>query len=347
MSAFDEFDAMGEGTFGVTDVENEDFDMFEHHESAARNPLQVDDGGAAIGASLANPQPSLNEAQAVIGSKRQREPIAERPLAVQDFRILHNDPAFKALYSTPDAVTLATPIVVNCIGLVYLGCGVDLRVLACSVRNVEYNCSKAPRAVLRLIEPQCSAIIRSNGVVTIVGSGSIQATKTAAELTARIVRCALGLQDLVAVKFRLRTLMVRFDLQRPVRIADVATCNKECASYEPETFCACIVRLTGTFLSDGSSFESPPVAPPSAPTKRIEEDFDDFGEDNTFIDEDTFQPLAAPQPTQAKTFTATSWSVSASVYVSGKVTMIGSKSFDEVVAAYKKLLGMLKPHMKL
>lgn len=396
MSGFDEFDAMGGDDFFSSAIpeagpqqgfDDEDNDMFSMFEEGARN----EGGGYEIGGDRTDLLPttfgltSSTELStqpaaatpavptpAAVGAKRPRDgPTSSdaRPVS-QDFSILHSDAQFKELFTTPESVILATPIVVNCIGLVYLGCGVDLRALACSVRNVEYNCSRAPRAVLRLVEPHCSAIIRSNGVVTIVGSGSVQATKTAAELTARIIRCALGLTDLLAVKFRLRTLMVRFDLQRPIRIGNLAADNPGCASYEPETFCACILRLTGTLLSDGSSFGEPAAAevpavqqqqadvvaaPVPIPEGALQEEVDDFFDmgDMGFGTMDSAPMAMAPQvasaapQTQARALSAVRWTISVNVFVSGKATMIGAKSVDEVAAAYLKLLRLVRPHMRV
>lgn len=203
----------------------------------------------------------------------------------------------------PNAETkLATPSVTNVVAVVYLGVGVDLRVLCCSLRNIEFTNKSTPKATLRLSFPRCVAIIRNSGVVTILGASSVSQTRAAAELVARLIRVTLRKTEMVLVKLRIRCLMVRFDLQHPIRLDELAIANPAIATYEPESFCGCLVSVRGTL------------------------------------------PVAVTQSGQM--LGGTPFVVSCSVYTSGKVTMSGAHSVQEVSAAYKLLLPILAPHTK-
>jgi transcription initiation factor TFIID TATA-box-binding protein len=206
---------------------------------------------------------------------------------------------------------MATPSVVNVVSVMYLGFGVDLRVLCCSLRNIEYTNKSTPKAILKLMEPKCVAIIRNSGSVMLLGSVSVSAARAAAELVARLVRVTLRLTAMHAVKFRVRCIMARFDLQHPVRLDELALNNPAVASYEPESFCGCIVTVRGS-LPPATVAQGSVVALSSGDTRTYGSQF----------------------------------LVSCSVYTSGKVTMTGAHSVRELEAAYKLLIPVIAPHAR-
>ena len=150
----------------------------------------------------------------------------------------------KALF--PNSDEMAQPRICSTICYVNLGVPVDLRKLACGACYVEYNTKRNAGAVMRIREPPCAAIIRSSGTMIITGASSVGAAKRAAELAARVIRKVLRLGDkLKQIVFRVKSLTVRLDLKHPLRLEDMHLKNQNICSYEPETFCGCIVRLRG------------------------------------------------------------------------------------------------------
>jgi transcription initiation factor TFIID TATA-box-binding protein len=145
----------------------------------------------------------------------------------------------------PDSNDTARPRIVNTLATLTLGRVVDLRILACNARNVEYDPHRHA-AVMRLREPPCAALIRVSGACMIAGAASVPAAKRAAVLIARVVRAVMGWRDeLKTVTFAVKSIMVRFDLRHPVRLEELAQRRPEAASYEPETFCGCTVKMRG------------------------------------------------------------------------------------------------------
>jgi TATA-box binding protein (TBP) (component of TFIID and TFIIIB) len=145
----------------------------------------------------------------------------------------------------PDSNETVKPRLVNTLCMLTLGRVVDLRVLACGARNVEYDATRHA-AVIRLREPPCAGLVRIKGTVTIAGASSIAAARRAAVIIARIIRAVMGWQDeLKKITFWVKSFMVRFDLRHPVSLESLAASYPNIASYEPETFCGCTIKLRG------------------------------------------------------------------------------------------------------
>lgn len=145
----------------------------------------------------------------------------------------------------PKAPATLMPVVVSVITQVRMGVGIDLRKLSCGARNVEFTPKRVASAIMRLKEPACVCMIRNSGSISVVGAVSTGASKQAAELCVRIIRRVLDLKDVQGFTIRVRSVMARFDCCHPIRLD---TLQQECSSfahYEPETFCACVVKLEG------------------------------------------------------------------------------------------------------
>ena len=186
------------------------------------------------------------------------------------------------------------PRVIGSICLVDIGRHINLQVLACAARNVEYN----PRrhvAILRLREPACGCVLRATGTATVTGCASVGAARRAASIVGRVVRAAMGWTDparkLGSVRFGVKSLSCRFDFRHPIRLERLSLAHPSIAVYEPETFCGCHVKLSG---------------------------------------------LSGQRQ----------WSVTASVFVSGKVSLMGGRSPQEVCHAFDLLASIIAPFAK-
>lgn len=188
----------------------------------------------------------------------------------------------------PRSDRLARPRCVMCLAYVNLHTTVDLRELSCNVCNIEFNPAKANAAIMRIRDPSCVALIRNTGIVSLTGASSVPAAKRATEIIARVIRKALNKgPEMTKVTFRVKSLTIHFDLKHPIRLEDFQTRYPANCSYEPESFCGCVVRLNG---------------PPSNP-----------------------------------------WRVACTVFVSGKVSIMGAQTAFQVECAYNTLLPMLAP----
>jgi len=200
-----------------------------------------------------------------------------------------DDPVPEADLSTlfPKAPAQTRPVVVAVLSQIDVGMPLDLRKIAAVLRNVEFVSGRTTTASMRLREPSGVATIRSSGSISLVGSVSVSAAKQGAELCVRLIRHALQLKHLQSFRFRVRSMMARFNLCHPIRLDEIQRALPKLASYEPETFCACILKLQG-------------------------------GREHR-------------------------WNVSCSVFVTGKVTMVGASCDADIKNAFNTLLPLIAP----
>lgn len=191
----------------------------------------------------------------------------------------------------PRAPAKLFPTVVGCVAQAQINVGVDLRKLCCGARNVEFVPKKNPSATMRLRDPACVCMIRNSGSIMVIGAVNPNAARQGAELCVRIIRKVLDLPTVTSLKFRVRSIMAKFDVAHPIRLDGLQREHSDMCAYEPETFCGCIVKLRG---------------PESNP-----------------------------------------WAVTCNVFVTGKATMIGAKSREELAAAFYTILPILAKHAKI
>ncbi|CAD2217616.1 Transcription factor TFIID (or TATA-binding protein, TBP), putative [Angomonas deanei] len=226
------------------------------------------------------------------GQKRPREEDLELPPVIEDVR--------QYLPNIPDKD--AFPVVVSLIAQGDLGEGVDLRELCCATRNVEYMPHfKIPCATVRLTQPSATVVLRNTGTMIITGAHSVSEARHATELTARIVRKALD-KKITSVRFRVRSLMSRFNVCSPVRLDDLAhhEFNEDDSpglsaffcTYEPDRHPAAIVRLAGKSTSKENQ-----------------------------------------------------WTATGNIYVTGKLTLLGSRSLEELRFAFDALIPILARYL--
>ncbi|CCW64729.1 unnamed protein product [Phytomonas sp. EM1] len=196
----------------------------------------------------------------------------------------------------PNVSEDAFPVVVSVLAQANLGVGVDLRTLSCATRNVEYiPNSRNACATMRLHEPSAVVLVRNSGALTIVGAAGLSEARQAAELAARVIRKAIGL-SIDTFRFRVRSIMARFNACSPIRLDDLAHHSLDpresvgvgaiSCVYEPERFNGCVVRLEGT------------------------------SERNR-------------------------WVVTTTVFVTGKISMLGARSLEELRFAFDALIPIL------
>ncbi|CCW71871.1 unnamed protein product [Phytomonas sp. Hart1] len=152
---------------------------------------------------------------------------------------------------------------------------------------------------MRLHEPSAVVLVRNSGALTVVGAAGLSEARQAAELAARIIRKAIGL-TIDTFRFRVRSIMARFNACSPIRLDDLAHHSLDAREsigvgsiscvYEPERFNGCIVRLEGT----------------SATNK---------------------------------------WVVTTTVFVTGKMSMLGARSIEELRFAFDTIVPILSKYI--
>lgn len=205
----------------------------------------ADDVSLGLGSEL----DTFDDFDALVDDPQQSSPCTE---AQRNARIEGVPPKVDVKRMFPDSDEQATPTITSAIAYGHCGRPLDLRKLAVSVRNTEYV-PKKQLLTLRLREPTCVVSIRASGSLQVMGAANAAAARIAITLTAQIIRIATGLTDeLKQVAFALKSFTVRFDLKHPIRLEELHHGYPEICSFEPESFCACHVKLSG--LSEGKQW---------------------------------------------------------------------------------------------
>jgi TATA-box binding protein (TBP) (component of TFIID and TFIIIB) len=261
--------------------------------------------------------------------------------------------------------------------------------------------------LIRLREPDCAAMVRMSGAVTMTGCCSVPAARRAAVIVCKVIRRAmrwpataeehqrrlLEAQQQSGVKpeqgatgrnddaaddveedeprtqaallaaaaaagaaagssgaspaaasadpaaqftapfnralFTVQTMNVRFDLRHPIRLEALHRALPDRSSYEPESFCACLVRLSGVIplppaLAQGGANAAAGVSSDASTTLAV--------------------PQAAGVATGVTGLTQIEWRATVAVFASGKCIMMGARDMAEVEAAWNGLLPILAPH---
>eukprot|EP00747_Dinoflagellata_sp_TGD_P171245 gnl/TRDRNA2_/TRDRNA2_204878_c0_seq1.p1 gnl/TRDRNA2_/TRDRNA2_204878_c0~~gnl/TRDRNA2_/TRDRNA2_204878_c0_seq1.p1 ORF type:complete len:255 (+),score=46.26 gnl/TRDRNA2_/TRDRNA2_204878_c0_seq1:25-765(+) len=135
------------------------------------------------------------------------------------------------------------PEIVSLTATFHLRCEVDLKKVAFSVRNAEYNPRKHSSLTLRLLDPRVTALIREKGVVSVSGKTTPELIKTSAKKVARIIQ-KVGYEEAKFDNFQICNILAKADLRFPVRLESLAMKWRRNALYEPEIYCGCVFKLS-------------------------------------------------------------------------------------------------------
>ncbi|KAK1392600.1 TATA box binding protein like 2 [Heracleum sosnowskyi] len=79
------------------------------------------------------------------------------------------------------------PTIQNIVSTVNLDCDLDLKRIALSARNAEYNPRRFAAVIMRIKDPKTTALIFSSGKLVITGAKSEERSKVVARRFARII----------------------------------------------------------------------------------------------------------------------------------------------------------------
>ncbi|XP_067355894.1 uncharacterized protein [Channa argus] len=126
-----------------------------------------------------------------------------------------------------------SPQIHNVVSTAKLGCRLDLKVIACKARNVEYNPKVCKVLIMRIRKPRTTAMIYANGHVTCTGAKSEEQSRVAIRRHAGIVQ-KLGFPVSV-FNFKIQNIMAT-SKSFPVNFEQLLLAYPQYCSYEPELF---------------------------------------------------------------------------------------------------------------
>lgn len=118
---------------------------------------------------------------------------------------------------------------------------VDLKLMAVSIRNAEYNPKKVNTLIIRIKKPNCTALIFRNGRIMLTGTknakDSLYGCKKIAKLIKRITNTNIKLKN-----FKIENIIASASCNIPVRLESLAQDHKGYCNYEPELFAGLVYR---------------------------------------------------------------------------------------------------------
>ncbi|KAF5396636.1 TATA box binding protein like 2, partial [Paragonimus heterotremus] len=134
------------------------------------------------------------------------------------------------------------PQLQNIVCTVYLGCKLNLKQIALSARNAEYNPKRFAAVIMRIREPRTTALIFSSGKMVCTGAKSEDQARLAARKYARIIQ-KLGFQAHFK-EFKIQNMVGSCDVRFHIRLEGLVLAQGQFATYEPELFPGLIYRMT-------------------------------------------------------------------------------------------------------
>ncbi|NWI30779.1 TBPL2 protein, partial [Sula dactylatra] len=133
------------------------------------------------------------------------------------------------------------PQLQNIVSTVNLACKLDLKNIALHARNAEYNPKRFAAVIMRIREPQTTALIFSSGKMVCTGAKSEEQSRLAARKYARVVQ-KLGFPAKF-LDFKIQNMVGSCDVRFPIRLEGLVLTHQQFSSYEPELFPGLIYRM--------------------------------------------------------------------------------------------------------
>jgi len=133
------------------------------------------------------------------------------------------------------------PIIQNMVATVNLQTRLDLRKIAMTARNAEYNPKRFAAAILRIRDPKTTALAFSSGKMVVTGAKSEQECKHAAHRYTRMLK-AIGF-NAVQKDFKIQNIVASVSLGFNVSLQGLSAEHVRFSQYEPELFPGLIYRM--------------------------------------------------------------------------------------------------------
>ncbi|EUD68186.1 TATA-box-binding protein [Plasmodium inui San Antonio 1] len=133
----------------------------------------------------------------------------------------------------------------NIIASANLSLDIDLRLVAISIRNAEYNPSKINTLIVRLNKPKCTVLIFKSGRLMLTGTKSKADAIYGCKKIGKIIK--LVTNECVKLEgFNIENIIASADCNMPIRLEMLAHDHKEYCNYEPELFAGLVYRYKPT-----------------------------------------------------------------------------------------------------
>jgi len=144
----------------------------------------------------------------------------------------------------------STPIIHNVVATANLEVQLDLKTIALTARNAEYNPRRFAAVIMRIREPKATALVFRSGKIVVTGTRSAEEAKLAARKFGRVIM-KVGYPDARFKDFKVENLVSTFTVPFPIHLEQLyrdlpPTMHSQ---YEPEVFPGLIFKgRTGTLL---------------------------------------------------------------------------------------------------
>ena len=123
----------------------------------------------------------------------------------------------------------------NMVASLNLGCTVRLKDVAMYARNAEYNPNRFSAVIMRLRNPNVTALIFESGKIVVSGAKAEYECRLAARKFARIVQ-KIGHPEARILDFNIYNVVGTADVRFPVDLDAIARDHEQYCTYEPEIF---------------------------------------------------------------------------------------------------------------
>lgn len=185
-------------------------------------------------------------------------------------------PATPAGASLAQSYGATMPVIHNVVATASLGCELNLKQVALTARNAEYNPRRFAAVIMRIRDPKSTALVFKSGKLVVTGTKSEADARLAARKFGRII-VKIGFTEARFTKFKVENLVATFKVPFPIHLEQlchdcrqqshvrapslslyrthahlwsvppslyVCVCYFCCVQYEPEVFPGLIFRLT-------------------------------------------------------------------------------------------------------
>lgn len=125
--------------------------------------------------------------------------------------------------ATPSGATLAQnygatmPVIHNVVATASLGCKLDLKQVALTARNAEYNPRRFAAVIMRIRDPKSTALVFKSGKLVVTGTKSEADARLAARKFGRII-VKIGFTEARFTKFKVENLVATFKVPFPIHL---------------------------------------------------------------------------------------------------------------------------------
>ncbi|ANQ08624.1 TATA-box-binding protein [Plasmodium coatneyi] len=133
----------------------------------------------------------------------------------------------------------------NIIASANLCVDIDLRLVAISIRNAEYNPSKINTLIVRLNKPKCTVLIFKSGRLMLTGTKTKADAIYGCKKIGKIIKLVTN-EPVKLDGFNIENIIASADCNMPIRLEMLAHDHKDYCNYEPELFAGLVYRYKPT-----------------------------------------------------------------------------------------------------